>query len=500
MKIHDNRHKIYNLVLPVIMLSAGVLFLQDVFIYKILDLYEFYFHKKLNFLFRQAGFFYCGQILTIAGTLHFIKEIVYIDSSLKKIENYFLFSFLIILIFFFSRISLDALNVPIWDDYKTILGFANKFNNENNLINKFNLIVEPFYESRMIMLRTLVAIQMCLTNQVNFKTIILITGVVYFFIFIFLYKTTMLKEEKKIIFFSLALFHFQFQSYDCLLWATAGFNFVFTIFCALFSFYFLTKNTNKGTLLSLIFGFLAALTYGNGWLVLGILVFFLAYKKRFLQASIALIFCIIIGAFYFNNPSLSFNHIHAKAGFMEYLFYYLAFCGSAFRFFNHSFLCIVSGLVINIFITYLLLRKYYLINMSLFLCLLFLLVSSAITAYFRTPDGGLSQALSPRYGMYSQMLLLCSAIAWLQLFALKYNQGHFKFLLALTFCWQLLSGFMFYPEAILRKKILAQYINSIVYQEEISKRLSADIQNPWLFGNDPELEIKKAMKSGIYKP
>jgi hypothetical protein len=191
-----------------------------------------------------------------------------------------------------------------------------------------------------------------------------------------------------------------------------------------------------------------------------------------------------------SSPAGAIHHL----SYLDYIFYYLAFCGSAFRFNNSLIVPYLTGLLMNIFLFILIIRKYYKTNSILFLFILFLIFSAAMTTFFRAADGGIAQALSPRYGLYSQMLFASLWIAALEQFKNLIKKTALIIMIAFAISWQLISAIMFYPEAALRKTILVKYINLWKTHD------TTKVINPWIFGPTPDEDITKAISKGIYHP
>jgi len=480
-----------------LILAAGLIMQTESFVTMVLSCYENIFDHRLDYAFRYAGFSYAGQVLMFTGFL-WICSLLFFDKKNHVPDRPFIFlCYAFLLAFFFYRVITDAVNVPVWDDYGTTLEFADNWFMQTTLADKCRLIAAPFYESRMITLRTLNSILLLLTGEINFKTIILINDIFFMLIAFILLKYSTL-ENRLVYFLPIFIFNFQFQSYDCLLWATSGFNFIFTMLASMAAFIFILRKGKHDFIIAILFALLATLTYGNGWIAWIIIIFYLLRLKKTGKVAVVIVICGITALLYFKDPLQSPSGIIHETHWFDYAVYYFSFCGSAFRFFNSRAICTVVGILLHVLFLWLCKRKYYRINPLFFQVAVFILLSAITTTIFRTADGGTGQALSPRYGFYSQLLFICLLTGYAETMQLSTSLRRFKGLVLASVVWQLMTGFMFYPEAVIRKNILTEYIRP--WKENPSDRKINSTVNPWIFGGEPETVISRAVTRGIYHP
>jgi hypothetical protein len=475
-------------------IAGGCLMQLESFVKAVLVIYENISGSRLSFPFRQAGFAVTGQIMALSGLFLLAENNIQRPHHRRLL---ILSVYAALLLFFYLKIFCDAVNVPVWDDYGTMLEFANKWTGTATLYEKWKLIVSPFYESRMIMLRSFCAFFLILLHEINFRHVIFITDLLLLGI-TWLFIKTMPRDNNFIYrFLPIAIIIFQLQSYDCLLWATAGFNFIFTFFFAFCAIYYSVNGRAKSPWLFLFFATTAACTYGNGWILFPMVAAVYFSRKDYRNGVIIFVYMALTSLLYFNGAHEGPSNPATEIAWIVYPAYYFAFCGSAFRYFNSEVIAIAAGLTMNIYFFVFLFRKQTVFSDILSLLILFILLSAGMTTILRAADGGLGQALSPRYGFYSQMLFVSLLMKKMQ--AVNNKEKFVKLLLPISLALQLLTGFMFYPEAVVRKRTLLEYIQP--WKEgNLNHVVQSNAANPWRFGPDPEAVITNSIKAGNYKP
>lgn len=467
----------------------------------ILKGYTFFTNHQLNSIFRLAGFSCCGEVLGLTGFLLLLKRFIFARPEKQNEQLFIKFVYVCLFLFFFYHILTDSINVPIWDDYQYILKFGNMFSVTTDFSVRANLVFEPFYESRIIILKGLCACILLTGASVNFQYLILLISILYFMVFVLYYKSVIIPPSEKLsLLLPAALIMFQFQTYDCLFWVSAGFDFVVTFIASFMAAIFIQKGRPIHMLTGCACILLAIFTYANGWIIWAILTVYLFRSKPGLHSWLLLSTGLILFFWYFKWPLKSPESAGVPVSWYIYPAYYFAFCGSAFRFFNSVPLSISAGLVLHIGLFYLYSKRYFKSNQVVACMLLFILGSAAATAFFRTEDGGLSQALSPRYGFYSQMLFVFVMTGFIQVHQDKIKGMLYAWILFLSVMWQLLSAFMFYPEVVMRKRVLEAYIRPWKEQSDIPVNLQSYETNPWIFGASPIDDISRACKLGVYEP
>lgn len=487
-------------VIATLFIAIGLAFQLEQVVNILLSAYHLVVHTSLNFSFRSTGISYVGQVIGLFGLVLLVSFTSKIFRPQRDNPYFIILVYTVIFSFFFTRIFIDSINIPIWDDYQTILGFMNEWKEEGSFIDKLLLVFKPFYESRMVLLRVLNLVVFGIFGEVSFKTLIIIVNICYVVLFILLIFMSNMSRHKLYFFIPLAILLFQFQSFDCLLWATAGFNFIFTLVMAGCAFWLLDKKGNLFFVLAVFCGIMASLTYGNGLLVNALVVLQLLIQKRKIKAVLVTLFMIVFYCWYFSSTATGPVNASNTILWYDYPLYYFAFCGSAFRFFYSQAICIGMGIVMNVFFFLILRMKNMETNKPLFFFMFFILLSAALTTILRAGEGGLSQALSPRYGTYSIVLFVCIIISCMEIFYWVRWPNFFRYMVVFALSIHILSGFMFYPEAIARKRILKDYMNYYKIKNSRTPPWNGILYNPWLFGSLAEEEMDKAIKNKVYKP
>jgi hypothetical protein len=220
---------------------AGLFFRNEFFVNSILDIFYSLTSKHLDTDFRQAGFSMVGSALLLFGFIMMLYTIAGNEKSLISAPQFFLISGFSIITFYWATLLRCAVNIPITDDYYTILNFLNHYIHAD-VSQQFKMIFTPYVETRIITTRIITIGLLKTAGFINFKWFVVIvnmalTGIGYLF-----YKKISESSDKAYLLIPVLLFIFQFSYYDAQLWTTAGIHITVTLFFALSTFFFLEKN------------------------------------------------------------------------------------------------------------------------------------------------------------------------------------------------------------------------------------------------------------------
>jgi hypothetical protein len=368
--------------------------------------------------------------------------------------------FLAIYVFYFSIFAF-AVNIPYWDDYDSILNFSNNFLG-SSLKDKVPLIFSQHNEHRIVFTRISTLASYYLTGKINFKFLIFIGNISLIGLLIIFLRSAAFAKKKFLYFIPAIFLLFQPQYWGDIYFATSSLSSLCVLFFAFASLYLLKKESLKYFIFSLLLALLASFTGGNGMIVFFAGLLTLIYEKKYLK----IIIWIFVGAgcilFYFHgytkpphHPSIAdpiFVHpIHT-------IIYLFSFLGSCFlnSGFNHAkpvyFLALLSGVLFSLYFIYLIKIKFYKRNIAIASFLLFLILTSCVTALCRSGF----DLFPSRYKIISTLILVLSYLTFMETLL----EGRMKRLFPILLTCSILFNFISYRNnfnyVILQKKYLIE--------------------------------------------
>jgi hypothetical protein len=188
---------------------------------------------------------------------------------------------------------------------------------------------------------------------------------------------------------------------------------------AIISLYYLFKENKHSIYFAILFACIATLTSINGLMIYAAGAVVLLLNKNLFQTKnlVWLASGILLAILYFHG--YVFAHANQKAFHLiishpvSFIAYNLTLLGSMLTV-NLTY-AIVGGAVIFIFLIYLFIKKYYLINPVIFSLILFILTTFLMTGLVRF-QYGTEQALNSRYALWSTLIIACCYIAFISSF------------------------------------------------------------------------------------
>jgi hypothetical protein len=338
---------------------------------------------------------------------------------------------------FYSILLSQASDLPIYDDYRALLGFVNEMAGLKILSGKASYFLGAQHnEYKLFFEHGLVWFQFVVLGHLNMKLLCAIGNGFVLLLGILLWKMFLLNHKdiasRLVYFIPVSWLLFQLQYIETLNWAMASMQNLPVLFFSLGAIYLLVQTTSRGFYGALIFLILAIASSGNGLLVIPIGLLILALDRRYGHIVPWLVVsagCVAAYAYRYNIMS-SQSPIHpsilsALTGLRP--LFVIAFIGNAVAFPIRAgflgvsaLLCPFLGVVLCTFLFYLVRRGYCRRNPLVCYCVLFLLLSAVGVAGLRS-DLGLMQSLASRYGIYSALLLIFAWFAIVEEFLL--NEG-----------------------------------------------------------------------------
>lgn len=324
---------------------------------------------------------------------------------------------ILIIVHFITLVTRHAVNLPIWDDFDSILWFMNLYNDAPTVSEKLLLVYKQHNEHRIIVNKVLSLLDYWVFSEVNFAHLIYASSAALIALAVILGSKS--KEILVTILISCAVL-LQPQYGDGLNWVTTSVaSFFLTLFALLCSFLAYQSKIKYYYLLPLTA--LACFSQGNGILVPYCIALYFLLEKRWFPAFCIFLFGALTCYLYFlgyTTPQHTQNISELYGNIPHLLDYGFTIVGASLGFSN-KIASLSCGVVLTLLFLFVLsipkLRK----NSPLIPFLLFLFLSAAINTAAR----GMSStdfAISPgRYTILSSGIVAALAIIFFQYLSLR---------------------------------------------------------------------------------
>ncbi|MFN3752793.1 hypothetical protein [Flavobacterium sp.] len=317
---------------------------------------------------------------------------------------------LIPIITFFGMFFLYMVNAPINDDYQAILDFLNKCISTDSFSEKIKLIFSQHNEHRIVYDRIWTIFSYKFHMYVNFTFLAFIGNLSILAIGLFFFRKFLCLKTSLFLFVPISVLLFNLSNWENMTFAMAGMsNFTVLLFVIL-SLNFIAKDTlstKKNIIIAILFFYLALLTQGGGIFILPVSILILLFKKEYKNILVYSLFVlpILIAYFYgFHRPQNTGLFTTLVEYNVKILVFVFAFLGNAFNYFliytnvvDQSFyVTAVIGFLLFVLFLYISKTKYYKKNLFNYSLMLFVVISSFVTAVSRV-SFGLETAGASRY-------------------------------------------------------------------------------------------------------
>ena len=316
---------------------------------------------------------------------------------------------------YFAFVFRFAWNLPVMDDYETLLAFALGLHDVsvNTLIAE---LLHKHNDSIFLLLRGLALLQVLITSHLDFKDLILIGNSALVAVFWFYYRAI---SRPVPAWGSVALttvLLFSPTKYTTATWATSSVSRFLVIVCALGAFHLFASNRQRHQIAAFVCAILGVLANASGMLIAMLLVLAAWYRfardparQRLLLAIFSTLVALAVGALYGHQdpvpvPPGVFDRLFNIATNLDYL---LIVTGSAIGFHNPG-IAAWAGAATILLLGYLTMFQHEHLPLPWALFLLFLF-ASAIAITSARP--GLADPAAPRYQIISQ-LIFATTIYW----------------------------------------------------------------------------------------
>ncbi len=311
---------------------------------------------------------------------------------------------------FYLILQMQAVNLPLLDDYPAVLGFLNVLIRLHGLRAKVLYILTAQHnEYKLVFEHAIFAAQFYIVGHVNFLVLMALGNSFVLLTLLLLWKVFVVPGAppgQRVVLFAPVVYLFvQLHYAETLDWSMAALQNIPVIFFALLSIALLARNKMATFPWALIAFACSVASSGNGFLVAPIGAAMLLQNRRYrlLVPWCMTVIAVTAGYFYHYNFSASqtprdasvldsFRHIH--------LLYAFSFLGSALaglRYLLASVICLCFVAALR--------ARYRFTNPAVFYSMVWILLTAAGLSGIRS-GFGVQQSLSARYTIYSDLLLL----------------------------------------------------------------------------------------------
>ena len=470
---------------PILLFLSGISFLSENFTEQIFRIYEAFFQQGLSREFRQISFNKLGvQLILLSCTLSAWQLFRFNRAGLMT-------AYAALFIFYYYHIITDSLNIPVFDDYVSYLAFMNGFVSASGFKNKLHELCGFYYESRIIVSRALVALDYFIFGKVNFQRLLLIVTMLGIpAVCAILYRSFRIKDNKPLFFLPPLLLFLQFQYYDTLFMLTPAMNFIGMLLFASACIYFIVNHQVRGSIfLSLLFLLLSVCNYGNGFVLIPVVIFMLFLKKKWKEMLLFLFVSLLVSGLYFYHSDFSSRTVFSF-NILYLIQYFFIFLGSSMQFFYSPPVMFITGLTVFSFFIRLSYKRYYSQNLFIYSLLLFIFLSALTAAIFRSglQEGSL-MGMFGHYGILSITAIMCCVMAAFEVWGGIY----FRAVLFTSLLYNLSSNFFFYPEVVKRKLEVTETFNSY-------RNSKKEFIDPVYIREGSAQILREAEEKGFYSP
>ena len=308
-----------------------------------------------------------------------------------------------------------AVNMPISDDYGSILGWLDNYIANPNYQTRLHMLFDQHGEHRIVFNRITELIQLHCFGKVNFIYLSLFGMLGLIINLCLIIKLSISKGLKAIHLIPLPYLLLSLSQWELIDWAMASTQQYWQLFFSVTAITLITSAKNYFTyFIGLIFVILAIFTGGGGLMIFPVILFYyILTRAKFHKMAIWIGFISIILYIYFialnyakttdNGMSLSFISQNLKLIIM-YLFCFLG--GMIYGNYDVlTILALMSGLILFLVFLFLTIRRIYLKQPELYCIMLFIISIAGVASITRFHEGIMS-AFGSRYTIYTGLFLV----------------------------------------------------------------------------------------------
>ena len=412
------------------------------------------------------------------------------------------------IIIYTSLIFHFSVNIPIWDDYDTVLAYLNK---PGQL--RYQSFFYQHNEHKIAWIRLVIECYYFIFGEINFIHLIYIGNLALIFTFALLVRVSLSQKNPVILFLPVSYLMFQPQAWENMTWATGSLQNFYIFVFALLSFNFWNKKTLLGYISAIFFGVVATYTSANGLLVFFVLIaweckeFIRELNKLriipqkgslFPRNRLQLLFILLAATFlvcysYFHNyGDVSGKYPYGIKILLQplVLFKYITILLGSYMEHMGKNITLLAGLLEVFFVLLLAYKEYDQKNPVIYYFLIFVLLSIFVTALGRA-GLGVEQAFSSRYRSLSIMGLVIIYLAFID----QYPKIFLSKLILLFLIFSAMA-FNFFSTT----TYLKNFSNRKEILEEITKWKQTGEGLNYPEEENASLILRQSIEKGLYKP
>jgi len=229
-----------------------------------------------------------------------------------------------------------SLNLPFADDF-TNLDQAKRIIESTNFSEQFSIFFVLENGHRIAFTRFIYTITFFLLGEIDFRLLIVLGNIPLVALLYLFFRTLKVSHTNLLYFVPVSILLFQLQSWKNMTWAASALQHQYILLFTGLTFYFLSKNSNRGFYCAFFFAVISIFTHAGGLVTIFLGWATLVISKRYRQSSIWVLGTFILGFFYLKNFEAGvnvFSGTQSLAGFKNLLTYFFAYLGSAISFEN----------------------------------------------------------------------------------------------------------------------------------------------------------------------
>ena len=322
-------------------------------------------------------------------------------------------------LFYFFNVVHFAQNVPVTDDYESILNFMNTYYHTATINEKIQLLFSSYNQHRLLLLRLSCLAIYNINGYLDLRMLNYIGNLTMLILFVLILKSVKEKPDWKLL-ISVSCLLFVLIYWD-LIYLPMICTSMYVIPFSLLTIYFYIR---KRYVLFVLFFLIALFSNGSGIFSLFTITLYILFMERNIKKFIlfiALFFLLFVlyadGANAHTAGTLL--SVHTVIQITNCFF---AFLGAVFQIPGYDKIAIVFGVLLFIWFLIMIRLKYYKHNTVVFFFMVSVMLTATVVALNRY-QLGIENAVSPRYKLYSLLLLIFSYISFSEWFAPKINKN-----------------------------------------------------------------------------
>lgn len=313
------------------------------------------------------------------------------------------------LIIYWWLVLCTSVNIPLWDDYDSVLNFLNEWIAASTG-ERFKLFFSQHNEHRISIIRFFFLIQHYLFEGINFRGLIIIANLFLTGFYLLLWRWVSLKFAKPdstFIITAIGFVLFQPQFGDGMIWTTTTLSNFALVAIAFLTFRLAEQREARHTASAMVVSLIGIFSQANGILVPLCLIFIFALRKMWRSAGIWLLWSIVsLPLFFWGYNKLTYppSIFDLPLNLELTIDYFFTFIGSSLGFSGHIPSLIAGGFLI--FVAAITFFRRGLQEAFPISALLMFFVGSSILATIGRSPSGVIYALSPgRYTITSTVII-----------------------------------------------------------------------------------------------